>query len=48
MQDDETGLVELDIDLSVLSMPRPPPLAAKLLGPDWRASLSRHAVRFGG
>lgn len=34
----------LDIDLSVLSLPRAPPLAAKLLGPDWRASLSAHAV----
>ncbi len=42
-QDDATGLVELDIDLGVLSLPRAPPLATKLLGPDWRASLSRHA-----
>lgn len=43
-KDEETGLVALDIDLSVLSLPRAPPLAARLLGPDWRASLSVHAV----
>jgi hypothetical protein len=44
LQDEETGLVALDIDLSVLSLPRAPLLAAKLLGPDWRASLSVHAI----
>ena len=44
LQDEETGLVALDIDLSVLSLPRAPPLVAKLLGSDWRASLSVHAV----
>lgn len=44
LQDEETGLVALDIDLSVLSLPRAPPLVAKLLGSDWRASLSVHAI----
>lgn len=36
--------MELDINLSVLSLPRRPPLVAKLLGPDWRSSLRTIAV----
>ena len=44
LQDDVTGAVDVDIDLSVLAMPPLPPLARRLLSRDWRASLSPWAV----
>lgn len=32
----DTGVVDLDIDVSVLGMSRPPPLVIKLLGANWQ------------
>mmetsp|Transcript_12308 Transcript_12308/g.37037 ORF Transcript_12308/g.37037 Transcript_12308/m.37037 type:complete len:246 (+) Transcript_12308:101-838(+) len=40
LQDDVTGAVDVDIDLAVLKIPPPPPLARRLLSRNWRASLS--------
>lgn len=43
-RDDTTGAVDVDIDLAALDAPPPPPLARRLLGASWRASLSPYAV----
>jgi len=34
-QNSDTGAVELDIDISVLDRPRPPPIVTRLLGSNW-------------
>ena len=41
-QNTDTGVVDLDIDVSVLGQPRPPPLVTKLLGANWQVRLGRH------
>lgn len=38
-QNTDTGVVDLDIDVSVLGQPRPPPLVTKLLGANWQVRL---------
>lgn len=37
----DTGVVDLDIDVSVLGLSRPPPLVVKLLGANWQVCSSR-------
>ena len=38
----DTGTVDLDIDLSVLDLPRPPALVTKLLGSNWQVRDGPH------